>query len=90
METIKGNVSNLTKRLYTDITISAECPHCNNLMTARLDDSPLGQYLLYPKAGEIQNIYLCCKGCEREYNLPIEVAKMQIVLEFDKDDIEEQ
>jgi hypothetical protein len=69
------------KRCYADIVIEINCPYCDTKMQRDLND----QYISYPKIGKEDSLYFCCDGCDKEYELPINIVDAKLTIEFDRD-----
>jgi endogenous inhibitor of DNA gyrase (YacG/DUF329 family) len=74
------------KRFYFKGKIKVKCPNCKATMQQNFEED----YLSYPSIGEEDTIGFCCDKCEKDWEMPLTVKSIDIVIDYDDERITEQ
>lgn len=70
------------KRFYIDAKININCPHCG----AECVDDLSSNYLSYPEIGKVEDQYLYCESCDRDFEYKLKIKSVQTTIEYSTKD----
>lgn len=88
MKTLIGKVPDdfNEKRFYFKGVIKVKCPKCQEQIEHDFED----QYLSYPEIGKPAILDLYCEKCDSNFEMPIIVKSIDVVLDYDDEKIIEE
>lgn len=77
-KTCNINISG-AKRVPVNFVLKISCPKCDTSIKYNFNAAPI----MYPEEKTVKRIILICDGCQAQFQLPVKIMNIRMVLAYD-------